>query len=292
MALVVDVKSPEPAAAAPAPSPTSHQRRAARASKLNEIILEPAPAEASKLSEIILESSPDDLPSTYAAVKGRFGENTKPLHRAKLRPEQLTDRELRARSWKRHLRTLFPIAEWLPRYGHSCSLYDGCASKGCEKPIRDSLRRDVITGIVIGIMLIPQGMAYGLLAGLPPKFGLYGSIYPQLMYTIFGTCKLLGPGVNAPISLLVANSLATLPNNGSDCSMGFPNMADGRFNQDCQNFIDASMLLGLLVSALYCIMAVFRLGIVTAFMPEPALSGFTTGAAAVIITSQFKHFVG
>ena len=68
--------------------------------------------------------------------------------------------------------------------------------------------------------------------------------------------------------------------------------AAGGYTPDCMQFIEYSMLLALVVSVLYIIMAVLQLGVITAFMPEPALSGFTSGAAIVIVTSQLKHFIG
>ena len=214
----------------------------------------------------------------------------KPRHRANLPKEELTEKEQERKSWGALARVLCPIADWLPKYGYDCAMYTGCASEGVKTPVRDGLRRDIVAGMVIGIMLVPQGMAYGLLAGLPPVYGLYGSIWPQLAYAIFGTCKFLGPGVNAPISLLMVDSLNFLPSiNGTDCTDRTP---DGELTADCLLFIEYSMLLGLVVSVLYIIMAVLRLGVVTAFMPEPALAGFTSGAAIVIVTSQLKHFIG
>ena len=213
-----------------------------------------------------------------------------PRHRAKLPKEELTQEEQQRRSWTAMARGFFPITEWLPKYGYDCAMHKGCASEGVKKPVQDGLRRDIVAGFVIGIMLVPQGMAYGLLAGLPPVYGLYGSIWPQIAYTIFGTCKALGPGVNAPISLLMVDSLGFLPDiNGTDCS---DRTASGGYTPDCLQFIEYSMLLALVVAVLYIIMAVLQLGIVTAFMPEPALGGFTSGAAIVIVTSQLKHFVG
>jgi SulP family sulfate permease len=213
-----------------------------------------------------------------------------PRHRSKLPKEQLTEKEQEQRSWSATARGFFPIAEWLPKYGYDCQMHKGCASEGTKQPVKDGLRRDIMAGFVIGIMLVPQGMAYSLLAGLPPVYGLYGSIWPQIAYTIFGTCRVLGPGVNAPISLLMVDALNFLPDiNGTDCS---DRTAAGGYTPDCMQFIEYSMLLALVVSVLYIIMAVLQLGVITAFMPEPALSGFTSGAAIVIVTSQLKHFIG
>jgi len=213
-----------------------------------------------------------------------------PIHRSALPKEKWTASERDLNSWSSTLRGFVPITDWLPNYGYDCAMYVGCASKGEASPVKSGLQRDIIAGLVVGIMLVPQGMAYGLLAGLPPVYGLYGSIWPQIAYAIFGTCKFLGPGVNAPISLLMVDSLSFLPDiNGTDCTNRTP---EGGYTADCLQFIEYSMLMGLMVAVFYMIMAVLRLGIITAFMPEPALSGFTSGAAVVIVTSQLKHFVG
>jgi hypothetical protein len=141
-------------------------------------------------------SDPD--PISAADVRALAPCADRPLHRSKLSTAELTDRERKAKSVCTKLKGLLPIIDWLPKYGKDNLYYDAtCTSKG------EGLRRDMIAGLVIGVMLVPQGMAYAMLAGLPPIYGLYSSTWNVMAYAFFGTCKLLGPGVNAPISLMV-----------------------------------------------------------------------------------------
>ena len=162
----------------------------------------------------------------------------------------------------------------------------------------------MLCGIVIGIMLIPQGMAYGLLAGLPPIFGLYTSMWTLVAYMMTGTCRYLGPGVNAPISLLVENAVDTALGNTYGCGDVVAGMrgpvvygGDGTLPadaaiQDCQEFSQASLLICLMVGSIYIGLWFLNAGFVTALMPQSALDGFTTGASAIIVTSNMKFFLG
>ena len=94
------------------------------------------------------------------------------------------------------LRNFFPILEWLPNYK------------------KTYLSGDISAGITIGIMLIPQGMAYAMIAGLPPVFGLYASLIPQIIYALMGTSRQLAVGPVAMDSLIVASGLGTLSLSG------------------------------------------------------------------------------
>lgn len=260
---------------------------------------------------------------TAEDVRNEFQLLEQPVHRTKLPASEKTEAELDAESWSTRVKGLLPILEWAPKYGRDCKYHAGSG-----EPFRENVRRDVLAGMVIGVMLVPQGMAYALLAGLPPIYGLYSSTWTLVAYMVTGTCRLLGPGVNAPISLLVADALSSALMLDEGCE-------DNPDGADCKYFIEQSLLLCLLIGVLYLVMAsavcavflhartrlmapcmLFRvgaagekrvlcavsppthlqaaanLGIVTAFMPEPALSGFTTGAAAIIITSNIKLFFG
>jgi len=115
-------------------------------------------------------------------------------------------------NWKLQLKNLLPIIDWASNYGKDTKYYKGTRHKDGDQKgeyigWKDCLRRDVLAGVVIGIMLVPQGMAYGMLAGLPPVYGLYTSMWTLIAYMVTGTCRFLGPGVNAPISLLVADAV-------------------------------------------------------------------------------------
>jgi SulP family sulfate permease len=218
---------------------------------------------------------------TVSDIEAVFPERRAPRRRAALPVAELTQSERAEKSHARRLRQLAPIVDWLPRFGRDNSYYK--ATPGAT--LADGVRRDVITGIVIGIMLVPQSMAYAMLAGLPPVFGLYSSTWSILSYAFLGTCKYLGPGVNAPISILVVNSLSQALELPTGCG-------DDPESEDCAAFINASMLLCLMVGGIYILLGALRLGFVTVFIPEPALSGFTTGASIIIITSNVKYFLG
>eukprot|EP00658_Telonema_sp_P-2_P031352 TRINITY_DN2347_c0_g1_i9.p1 TRINITY_DN2347_c0_g1~~TRINITY_DN2347_c0_g1_i9.p1 ORF type:complete len:725 (-),score=163.78 TRINITY_DN2347_c0_g1_i9:204-2378(-) len=148
---------------------------------------------------------------------------------------------------------------------------------------RQSLRVDVVAGLIVGVMLIPQGMAYGLLAGLPPEYGLYSSIWPSVFYMLMGCSKHLQVGTNAPISILTDEIIAPIVS--ADCH-------DPEAAQCVSATVEATLMLSIMIGAIYCLMGTFKLGIITSFMPNPALTGFTTGASGLIFTANMKHLVG
>jgi SulP family sulfate permease len=138
----------------------------------------------------------------------------------------------------------------------------------------DWLAGDLSAGLTVGVMLVPQGMAYAMIAGLPPIYGLYASIVPLLVYALFGTSRQLGVGPVALVSLLVATGVAGLAEAGSPEYIGY------------------AILLALLVGAIQFGLGFFRLGFLVNFLSHPVVSGFTSGAALIIGLSQLKHLVG
>ncbi|GMH62953.1 hypothetical protein TL16_g03592 [Triparma laevis f. inornata] len=166
------------------------------------------------------------------------------------------------------LKKFLPILTWLPNYDRS-----------------KSLRVDIIAGLVIAFMVIPQGMAYGMLAGMPVEYGLYSSMVPPLIYSIFGGAAHLSLGTNAPISILVADSVTAAIPTDTDCS-------DDPNSEDCQRILDATLLICLLSGFFYMAFMIMRFSIITSFVPDPVLSGFTTGVSMIIITSNTKHVFG
>ncbi len=139
----------------------------------------------------------------------------------------------------------------------------------------EHLRGDVVAGVTTAVMLIPQAMAYALLAGLPPVIGLYASIVPLLIYAIFGTSRQLAVGPVAMVALLVSSGIASIATPG-----------------DMATYIRLTVLLSLLVGIIQLGMGVFRLGFITIFLSHPVISGFTSAAALIIGFSQLKHIVG
>ena len=123
-------------------------------------------------------------------------------------------------------------------------------------------------------MLVPQGMAYALLAGLPPEIGLYASTLPLLAYALLGTSRQLAVGPVAIVSLLTASALAPL------------------YEQGTAGYISAAALLALLVGAVHLVLGFGRLGFIVNFLSHSVLVGFTAAAAIIIGFSQVKHLLG
>jgi sulfate permease, SulP family len=139
---------------------------------------------------------------------------------------------------------------------------------------RDAFKGDFNAGLTVAIMLVPQGMAYAVLAGMPPVYGLYASIVPLLLYAIFGTSRQLAVGPVAMVSLLVVAGVGELADVGSD------------------RFIQLAIMTALGVGVFQLMMGVFRMGFLVNFLSHPVLSGFTSAAAIIIGASQLRNLLG
>lgn len=138
----------------------------------------------------------------------------------------------------------------------------------------DTLRNDVVAAVIVTIMLIPQSLAYALLAGLPPEMGLYASILPLFAYAVFGTSRALAVGPVAVVSLMTAAAIANL---------GLTNPSE---------IILAAVTLAFLSGLVLLVMGVFRLGFLANFLSHPVIAGFITASGIIIATSQLKHILG
>lgn len=136
------------------------------------------------------------------------------------------------------------------------------------------LMGDLPAGITVGIMLIPQGMAYAMIAGLPPVYGLYASLLPQIIYAFLGTSRQLAVGPVAMDSLLVAAGLSVIAVAGTE------------------NYIILAITLALLMGIMQLLMGVFRLGFLVNFLSKPVISGFTSAAALIIGFNQLSQLMG
>ena len=139
---------------------------------------------------------------------------------------------------------------------------------------RVSRRSDLLAGLTVGAMLVPQGMAYAALAGMPPVTGLYASVVPLVVYAMLGTSGQLAFGPVAIVSLLTASTLAPL--------------AGG----DPGTYIALAGMLALLVGAIQLALGLLRAGRLTSLLSHPVISGFTSAAAIVIATSQLDKLLG
>ncbi len=148
------------------------------------------------------------------------------------------------------------------------------AAKWIRQYDRSDLGSDFTAGLIVAIMLIPQGMAYAMLAGLPPVIGLYASTIPIIIYALFGSSRQLAVGPVAMVSLLVLTGVSALAEPGSD------------------QYISLVFLLALMVGVIQLLMGVLRLGFVVNFLSHAVISGFTSAAAIIIGLSQLKHLLG
>ena len=151
---------------------------------------------------------------------------------------------------------ILPILQWLPSYK------------------KEYFSGDLTAGLTVGIMLIPQGMAYAMIAGLPPVFGLYAALIPQIIYAFMGTSRQLAVGPVAMDSLLVAAGLGALSLSGID------------------EYIAMAVFLALFMGAIQLLFGILRMGFLVRFLSKPVISGFTSGAAIIIGLSQLKHLLG
>jgi len=139
---------------------------------------------------------------------------------------------------------------------------------------RGALRGDLSAGLTVAVLLVPQGMAYALLAGLPPIAGLYAALLPPLIYALLGTARQLSVGPVALDSLIVAAGVGALAQAGTE-----------------QYWALATML-ALMVGLIQLAMGLLRAGFMVNFLSSPVITGFTAAAALIIGVTQLKHILG
>ena len=161
--------------------------------------------------------------------------------------------------WQRVWATLenaFVITEWLPDY------------------TTGTLRADAVAGLTVGVMLIPQGMAYAVIAGMPPIYGLYAGLVPLLVYPLFGSSRHLALGPTAIDMLIVGAGVGALAQTGTD------------------RYVALAILLTAMVGLLQMAMGVMQLGFVANLLSRPVIAGLTTAAALIIAVSQIGNLLG
>jgi len=137
-----------------------------------------------------------------------------------------------------------------------------------------ALSDDMVAAIIVTIMLIPQSLAYALLAGLPPVVGLYASIMPLIAYAVFGTSRTLAVGPVAVISLMTASAAGAIAAQGTT------------------QYLEAAITLAALSGIMLVILGILRLGFLANLLSHPVISGFITASGLLIATSQLKHILG
>ena len=148
-----------------------------------------------------------------------------------------------------------PFLQWFPAYSFK------------------DLPKDIIAGFTVGIVLIPQAMAYAMLAGIPPVYGLYASLVPLIIYFFLGTSRPLAVGPVALDSLLVAIGLGALAISGEE-------------------YLSMAIFLAFIVGSIQLLLGLLRMGYLVNFLSKPVISAFTSAAAILIIFSQMKHLLG
>ena len=139
---------------------------------------------------------------------------------------------------------------------------------------RKTLSNDLTAAVIVTIMLIPQSLAYALLAGLPPEAGIYASIVPIVLYAIFGTSRALAVGPVAVVSLLTASAIGQVAEQGT------------------AGYAVAALTLALLSGGFLVVLGVLRLGFLANFLSHPVIAGFITATGILIATSQLRHIFG
>lgn len=173
--------------------------------------------------------------------------------------------------------SFLPILTWLPSY-----------------PVKQYLFSDIISGLSTGVVQLPQGMAYALLAAVPPVYGLYSSFYPVLLYTFFGTSRHVSMGTFAVVSLMIGgvavreapDSLVAVTTNSSNLSMVFDEEALKARR------VQVAVVLTTMVGVIQFVLGLLRFGFVAIYLTEPLVRGFTTAAAVHVVISQLKYLLG
>lgn len=154
------------------------------------------------------------------------------------------------------LRRFLPCLEWFDQYSF------------------ERFRLDLVAGLTVALVLVPQSMAYAQLAGLPAYYGLYAAFLPPLIASVFGSSRQLATGPVAIVSLMTSTALEPLATAGSE------------------QYIAYAILLALLIGIFQLLLGVLRLGLVVNFLSHPVISGFTTAAALIIASSQLSKIFG
>jgi SulP family sulfate permease len=154
------------------------------------------------------------------------------------------------------LKRYLPLLEWGRRYN------------------RESFASDGLAAVIVTIMLIPQSLAYAMLAGLPAEMGLYASMLPLIAYGLFGTSTTLSVGPVAVVSLMTATAVSQVAEAGSVA------------------YVDAAILLALMSGAMLLLFGLLRMGFLASFLSHPVIAGFITASGVIIAVSQLGHVLG
>uniref|UniRef100_A0A8C3ULP9 Solute carrier family 26 member 5 n=1 Tax=Catharus ustulatus TaxID=91951 RepID=A0A8C3ULP9_CATUS len=205
------------------------------------------------------------------------------LHRRQRTPQTLGQKiahscRCSSKKAKSSLYSFMPILKWLPRY-----------------PVKEYLLGDIISGVSTGIMQLPQGLAYSLLAAVPPVFGLYSSFYPVFLYTFFGTSRHISIGTFAVISMMVGGvAVREVPDEIISLDSNSTNITDvlEYYSARDAKRVQVAVTLAFLAGLIQLSLGFLRFGFVAIYLTEPLVRGFTTAAAVHVFISQLKYLLG
>ncbi|XP_076481301.1 prestin isoform X3 [Bombus vancouverensis nearcticus] len=184
--------------------------------------------------------------------------------------------DLKHRNWRSCLTSAIPSIHWLRDYNW-----------------KESIMPDIISGLTVAIMHIPQGMAYALLGNVPPVVGIYMAFFPVLVYFFFGTSRHVSMGTFAVVCLMTGKTVASYSVSHNDitnpnATTTLPNLL-GEYSYTPMQVATAVTLM---VGIFQIIMYIFRLGIISTLLSDPLVNSFTTGAAVCVLISQIKDLFG
>ncbi|KAM9772024.1 prestin isoform X1 [Syngnathus typhle] len=172
--------------------------------------------------------------------------------------------------------SFLPILAWLPKY-----------------PVREYLFHDVVSGLSTGVVQLPQGLAYAMLAAVPPVYGLYSSFYPVLLYVFFGTSRHISIGTFAVISLMIGSvAVREVPDSYMQATNGTNVSAIFDVAERDAKRVQVAVVLTTLVGIIQIVFGLLRFGFVAIYLTEPLVRGFTTAAAVHVVVSQLKYLLG
>ncbi|XP_059109868.1 anion exchange transporter [Peromyscus eremicus] len=168
-----------------------------------------------------------------------------------------------------------PILEWAPQYN-----------------LRENLLPDTVSGVMLAVQQVTQGLSFAILSSVHPVFGLYGSLFPAIIYAIFGMGRHVATGTFALTSLISANAVERLvPQSSRNLSMQSNSSVLGLSDFELQR-IGVATAVSFLGGVIQMVMFVLQLGSTTFLVTEPVISAMTTGAATHVVTSQVKYLLG
>lgn len=182
---------------------------------------------------------------------------------------------LKHKEWKSCLSSAVPAIHWLRAYKW-----------------RESIIADIISGLTVAIMHIPQGMAYALLGNVPPVVGIYMAFFPVLVYFFFGTSRHVSMGTFAVVCLMTGKTVATYSVSHDEFATNATSALSDLPKEYFYTPMQVATAVTLVVGMYQIVMYLFHLGIISTLFSEPLVNSFTTGAAVYVLISQFKDLLG